>query len=108
MTKVHVVPAKALGHAHIWCDGLTQVWPGDSRIGNLCDFYCDTSALAEVSTCWRKLTGHWVGSGIVVSIKGGGAHRNAWLRAMMSACGDWLKATAPRKCGSTAFSAMPR
>src|ERR1700739_1501168 len=32
-------------------------------------------ALAEVSTCWRKLTGHWVGSGIVVSIKGGGARR---------------------------------
>jgi hypothetical protein len=32
-------------------------------------------ALAEVSTCWRKLTGHWVGSGIVVSKKGGGARR---------------------------------
>src|SRR6187402_3988410 len=47
----------------------------DSRIGILCDSYCDTSALAEVSTCWRKLTGHWVGSGIVVSIKGGGARR---------------------------------
>src|SRR5260370_42250462 len=69
------VPAFALGHAHIWCGGLTQVLLGDSRIGDPCDFYCDTSALAEVSACWRKLTGRWVGSGIVVSIKGGGAHR---------------------------------
>src|ERR1700681_2503383 len=70
-----VVPAFALGHAHVWCGGLTQVLLGDSRIGNLCDFYCGTSALAEVSACWCKLTGRWVGSGIVVSIKGGGAHR---------------------------------
>src|SRR6266446_8723340 len=30
------------------------------------------------------------------------------LRAVMSACGDWQKAIAAGKCGSTAFSAMPR
>src|SRR4030088_805506 len=36
------VPAFALGHAHIWCGGLTQAKAGDSRIGNLCDFYCGT------------------------------------------------------------------
>src|SRR6202790_5622474 len=40
--------------------------------------------------------------------KGGRRSSNAWSRAVMSACGGWPKATAPRKCGSTASSAMPR
>src|SRR5260370_38676424 len=48
---------------------------GDSRIGNPCDFYGGTSALAEVSAWVCRLTGRWVGSGIVVSIKGGGVRR---------------------------------
>jgi len=70
-----LTPASALGHAHIGCDGLTRAAAGDSRIGDLCDFYCGTSALAEVSGCCHISIGHWVGSGIVASIKGGGACR---------------------------------
>ena len=69
------VPAFALGHAHIWCDGLTRASLRDSRIGDLCDFSSGTSAVAEVSGCCHISIGHWAGSGIVASIKGGGACR---------------------------------
>ncbi|WP_225189333.1 hypothetical protein, partial [Bradyrhizobium sp. IC3195] len=40
-TLPHIPPAR-LGHAHIWCDGLTRVRRGDSRIGSLCASYCCT------------------------------------------------------------------
>src|ERR1700722_12804077 len=69
-----VVPANALGHAQILVRRIDSGL-GDSRIMQLCDVYCDTSALAEVSRCCHILIGRWVGSGIVVSIKGGGARR---------------------------------